>query len=219
MKQVYCISGLGADRRIFRYLEVEGVKFNFIDWIPPEHDDSMQSYAQRLSRQLPDPGAILLGVSFGGMMAIELSRILPVSGVVLISSIKTHMELPLWMRTCRQLKVDTLLPQKKPIASIPGVKLLRPVQNYFLGASTEEEKKIANEYRDNIDPVYLKWSINQILNWQNDWLPSNLYHIHGDRDHIFPIKKIKPTHTIHDAGHFMVFNRYKEINRILRAVL
>src|SRR5687768_45663 len=99
MKEVYCISGLGADRRIFKHLHVDRVNFNFIDWIPPKHGESMQSYARRLSRQLENTEAILLGVSFGGMMAIELSRIFPVSGVVLISSIKTHAELPFWMRS------------------------------------------------------------------------------------------------------------------------
>jgi pimeloyl-ACP methyl ester carboxylesterase len=218
MKEVYCISGLGADRRIFKHLTVEGVNFQFVDWIPPKPGDTIQSYAERLTAQLNDPKAFLLGVSFGGMMAIELSRILPISGVVLISSVKTHSELPLWMRTCGQCKIDRLLPEKRSITTIPGAKLLRPVQNYFLGAATEEEKRIANEYRDSVDPVYLKWSINQVLNWKNDWLPSNLYHIHGDRDHIFPIKKVKPTHVIHNAGHFMVFNRYEEINVILREI-
>jgi pimeloyl-ACP methyl ester carboxylesterase len=219
MKEVYCISGLGADRRIFRNLSVDGVNFQFVDWIPPSQGDTMHSYAQRLSTQLKHPEASLIGVSFGGMMAIELARILPVSNVILISSIKDHTELPFWLRTCGQCKIDSLLPEKRSITTIPGAKLIRPLQNYFLGVSTEEEKRIANEYRDNVDPVYLKWSINKVLNWRNDWLPSNLYHIHGDRDHIFPIKKVKPTHIIPNAGHFMVFNRYEEINAVLREVL
>jgi pimeloyl-ACP methyl ester carboxylesterase len=144
---------------------------------------------------------------------------LPVKSVVLISSVKTNTELPFWMRSCGQLKIDSLLPEKKAITTVPGAKLLRPLQNYFLGASTEEEKRIANEYRDSVDPVYLKWSINHVLNWKNDWLPSNLYHIHGDKDHIFPIKNVKPTHVIRNAGHFMVFNKYEEINKILMECL
>lgn len=217
MKPIYCISGLGADERVFKKLNIQA-DLQFVQWVKPEPGETIQNYAHRLSSQIKDDNPIIIGLSFGGMMAIELSRILSISKVILISSVKSEKELPFWMRTCGQWKLDRALPDR-PLGSIPGSKAIRPIQNYFLGASTEEEKRIANEYRDNIDPQYLKWSINQVLNWKNDWLPSEMVHIHGNKDHIFPLKKVKPTHVINGGGHFMIMNHHKEISNILKEVL
>ena len=218
MRDVFCISGLGADERIFKNLHVEGVNFHHIKWLTPEKDETIQHYAQRLAEQIFSPQPILLGVSFGGMLAIEISKIILVDKIILISSIKSYTELPNWMKRCGKLKLDKLIP-KKQIGSIKPLKVIRPIQDYFLGAQTPEEKKIANEYRDTVDPVYLKWSINQILNWKCDCTSTKLFHLHGDNDHIFPIKKVKPTHIISKGGHLMVMSRCEEINKILQSIL
>ena len=218
MRHVYCISGLGADHRIFCKLKLEEAELHFIEWISPIPGENISSYADRLKTQITHENPVLVGVSFGGIMAIELARILKLDTVVLISSIKSFTELPRWMKFCGKYKIDRILP-KKPIREIPPLRLLRPVQNYFLGAKSKEEKKIANEYRDRVDPVYLKWSVNQVLNWQNDWYPVRTYHVHGDNDHIFPVRLVSPTHIIRNAGHFMVMNKCVEISAILNDIL
>jgi hypothetical protein len=122
------------------------------------------------------------------------------------------------MRSCGHYKFDRALPTKG-LAAYPALKLIRPIQNYFLGAHTQEEKKIANEYRDSIDPVYLRWAINQVLNWKNNWQPEKLVHLHGEKDHIFPVKKIKNAVVIPGGGHFMIMNRYKEISERIKEEL
>ena len=218
MRDVYCISGLGADERIFKNLHVDGATFHYIKWLQPQKNETIQHYATRLAEQITSPQPVLLGVSFGGMMAIEISKIIPVDKVILISSVKSYTELPAWMKRCGKLKLDKLIPQKQ-IGSIKPLKVIRPIQNYFLGAHTSEEKKIANEFRDTVDPVYLKWAINQVLNWKCECTSTKVFHLHGDNDHIFPIKKLKPTHIIPSGGHFMVMNRCGEINQILQSIL
>lgn len=218
MNRVYCISGLGADERVFRNIEVPGAELRFIKWIQPLYEETIISYARRLSAQFDEENVSIIGLSFGGMMAIELSRIMDIRKIVLISSIKTRSELPSWMRTSGLLHAEKLLPQRQ-FSSIPAFRSLRPIQNYFLGVTNEEEKKIANEYRETVDPIYLKWSLNKVLNWKNVEVPENLTHIHGSNDHIFPLRYVKPTHVIRDGGHFMVMNKYEEINTILRSVI
>lgn len=218
MAQVYCISGLGADERIFCKLQVPGSSFHFVRWVQPLAAETIETYASRLAGQIEHENPVLIGVSFGGMMAIELAKILPVNKVVILSSIKSSAELPRWMKLSGKYSLDRLLPSK-PLHSIRPLKALRPIQNYFLGTESEEEKAIANHFRDNVDPVYLRWSIHQVLNWQNEWRPEKLYHLHGSRDHIFPLKHVRPTHVIPDAGHFMVMNKCEEINGILTEIL
>jgi pimeloyl-ACP methyl ester carboxylesterase len=218
MRHLYCISGLGADERIFCKLQVPGSTFHFIRWIQPRAGENISDYAGRLCNQIDHDHPIILGVSFGGMMAIELAKVRQAEKVILISSVKSPSELPRWMKLCGRLKFDKILPSK-PLHTIRPLKALRPVQNYFLGAESEEEKLIANEFRDTVDPIYLRWSINQVLNWRNEWLPQSIYHLHGEKDHIFPLKHVKPTHVIPNAGHFMVMNKYNQISEILRKIL
>lgn len=218
MHHVYCISGLGADKRIFCKLQVPDTSFHFIQWEQPATNESIVAYAERLARQIKHDHPVLIGVSFGGMMAIEISKLIAVDKVILISSIKSFSELPRWMKICGKYKFDRILPSK-PLHTIRPLKALRPIQNYFLGTESEEEKTIANQFRDTVDPVYLRWSINQVLNWQNTWQPVSMYQLHGEKDHIFPIRKLSPTHTVRGAGHFMVMNKHKEINEILNKII
>lgn len=218
MHHVYCISGLGADARIFSKLQVADTQFHFISWVQPLQEETIGNYAERLRKQIVHEQPVLVGVSFGGMMAIEIAKLTSVEKVVLISSIKSFRELPGWMQVCGRYKVDRMLPSK-PLHTIKPLKALRPIQNYFLGTESDEEKAIANHFRDTVDPVYLRWSISQVLNWQNEWQPQKMYHLHGEKDHIFPIKKVKPTHVIKNAGHFMVMNKCEEISTILQSIL
>jgi pimeloyl-ACP methyl ester carboxylesterase len=218
MRHVYCLSGLGADERIFRKLEVPDSTFHFVRWVQPHAGESINTYAGRLCEQLHHDDPVIMGVSFGGMMAIEMAKVRPAGKVILISSIKSLNELPGWMKLCGRFRFDKMLPSK-PLHKIRPLKALRPVQNYFLGTESEEEKTIANEFRDNVDPMYLRWSINQVLNWRNEWQPPIIYHLHGEKDHIFPLKHVHPTHVVPNAGHFMVMNKYKQISDILREIL
>lgn len=218
MKKVYCISGLGADERVFESIHVAAGELKFICWQPPIEGESISQYAERLWGQISEPDPTIIGLSFGGMMAIEMSKLRPVRKIVLLSSVKTRSELPLWMRTSGALKADKILPLKQ-YGRNPAFRALRPIQNYFLGVTNDREKKIANEYRDNVDPVYLHWAINQVVNWQNVDVPEGVVHIHGTNDHIFPIRYVKPTHIIEGGGHFMIMNKFEEINDILATVL
>ncbi len=213
--RIYCLSGLGADRRIFDHLVVPGTRFIHLEWLQPlQKNETIHAYARRLSEYIQDENPILIGVSFGGMMAIEIAKQRPVRAVILISSVKSVNELPRWMKILGSCHAEYLLP-KVPLKSIRPLKSLRPIQNYFLGASTREEIAIANEFRDNVDPQYLKWSIRQIFNWKNDWQPGTVFHIHGDNDKLFPLKYLKPTHVIHQGGHFMIMSQCDQVSRII----
>jgi pimeloyl-ACP methyl ester carboxylesterase len=215
VRRIYCLSGLGADKRIFDQLVIPGVTFIHLEWVQPlQKSESIDQYARRLTDAIEDEQPVLMGVSFGGMMAIEIAKLRPVRAVILVSSIKSVNELPRWMKILGRCRAEFLIP-KVPLKSIGPLKALRPIQNYFLGASTDLEIAIANEFRDNVDPEYLKWSLRQIFNWKNDWQPEQVFHIHGDNDKLFPLKNLKPTHVIHEGGHFMVMSQCSEVSRIV----
>jgi pimeloyl-ACP methyl ester carboxylesterase len=205
---IYCISGLGADQRIFSRLKVPGVRLLHLPWLPPHSDESIEAYALRMRAGIDGDRPVLLGVSFGGMMAIEIAKYYIAATVILVSSVGHRQSLPRWMSICGRLGLNRLMPVQ------PG-KGMRWLENYYLGVETAEDARLAAEFRRKADPHYLNWAVDRILNWKNEWLPGRCYHLHGNRDKIFPLRRVKATHVVPEAGHFMVNNRAETLSMLL----
>lgn len=209
MRRVYCISGLGADHRIFDQLQLSETEMVPVPWLMPLRGEPIAAYAKRMKENaIEEEQPVLLGVSFGGMMAIELAKLLPAAKVVIVSSVRERRQLPFWMKFCGMLTLDRLIPLKMR----RGVSA---IERHWMGLETEKDEALFQAFKASSDPMYMRWAIAAILRWQNHWTPASFYHIHGGRDRVFPLHKVQVTHIIPDGGHFMIFNRAAEINRIL----
>jgi pimeloyl-ACP methyl ester carboxylesterase len=230
MPTIYCISGLGADHHIFDRLELPGCVLAHLPWLTPADDEAIESYAARMRAGIAVGGTgtggatrpvsggirresgqerpIVLGVSFGGMMAIEIAKFLPDPIVIIVSSIRDRHQLP------RSIRMSGRLVGKSwaPPANHPW---LAPLQDYFLGVENEDDARIARQYRGNVDPRFLRWAIRRIALWKNEWRPAAFYHLHGTKDRTFPIRLVEPTHRVEGGGHLMIHNRAAEISKIL----
>ncbi len=84
---IYLIPGLGADQRNYAGPWTELPGCTFLNWPEYQGKASMPEVARFMADawQLP-PHAILIGSSFGGMLACELAKILPVHALVLVAS-------------------------------------------------------------------------------------------------------------------------------------
>ena len=212
MKHIYCISGLGADERVFAKLVFPGYETHFISWLIPAKNENISSYANRLIKHIHHDNPILIGLSFGGIMCIEIAKLIPVEKIILISSIRSFNEIPLWMRIAGKLKLNKIFPMR-------SFKLIEPLENFNLGIETGEEKEMVQLYRKNINTQYSNWAIHNMLNWNNTWIPKNLYQIHGDKDRIFPVRQLKPDYIINSGGHFMIMNRFDMVNKYINLIL
>ena len=76
MNKIYIFSGLGVDQRVFDKIDFGNLDVEFIDWIEPLKNESLSDYAKRISQSLTDSNPTLIGLSFGGMIAVEISKIL-----------------------------------------------------------------------------------------------------------------------------------------------
>jgi predicted esterase YcpF (UPF0227 family) len=85
---IYILSGLGADKRIFNKIDFKNNQIHYINWLIPAQNETLESYIQKLIQQIEDPKPILVGLSFGGMMAIEISKYIETRKIILISSAK-----------------------------------------------------------------------------------------------------------------------------------
>jgi len=213
--KIFCIPGFGVDEKIFGRLSIQNAEPKFLNWLDPLPKESIEEYAYRLAEDIDEHEPVIIGISFGGMMAIEIAKQRPVKQIILISSVKNRKELPLHLKAIGLFRLDKVFPVKK----IQQSERAYDIANKRLGAFTDEEKSFANTYRKNGDINYINWSFDKILNWKNTWVPENIIHIHGDKDNIFPIKTISPTHLIKGGTHMMSWNRAGEISDIINQVL
>lgn len=212
---LYCIPGFGVDERIYGNLTIDKARLCFLNWLDPDPHESLNAYAQRMAEGIKDENAILVGISFGGMVALEIAGFRKVKQVILISSIKQRAEMPLEMRLAGTLRLNRIFPVKRIQQSETAYR----IANRRLGAYTPEEQEFANTYRKTAKLNYVNWSFDKILNWRNTTEFKNVIHIHGDQDRIFPIKHITPDYIIKEGTHMMVWNRAAEISAIINSIL
>ena len=208
LKTIYLFSGLGADYRIFQQLELPGYHLVHVRWERPDADETMAQYAARIKAQITTENPIFIGVSFGGMMAIEMSKLMPTEKIVLISSAKTKNELAANGNFFIKYGVYKF---------IPGSILQQSnfVVNNLFGADTKEDKDILAQILADTDVRFFRWAMNSMRHWDNETIPQNLIHIHGTDDKIIPIKNLKSDYEIQGGGHFMVLNKATEISTII----
>ncbi|MBW7840509.1 MAG: alpha/beta hydrolase [Chitinophagaceae bacterium] len=213
MQSIYCISGMGADERIFEKLHFPAqYAVKYIPWLHPQPRESIRHYAERMASKITDEDPVLVGVSFGGMMSVEISKFRKVRKVVLLSSIKNKSEKPLYFRVAASLKLNKII-------NVRPYRFLEPIENYNLGITNDEERALARNFRKNWDPQYIDWAIDTVINWQNEFTPESLVHIHGTKDHIFPLRYIGKALKVEGAGHMMVMSHAAEVSRLLNETL
>jgi pimeloyl-ACP methyl ester carboxylesterase len=211
--KAYFISGLGADKKAFQKIKLP-VAYEpvYLDWITPEKNESLTNYARRFSSLIKNNDAfILIGLSFGGMLASEIARLRNPMKTIIISSIATSSELPWYFKGAGRIGLHKAVP----------IKFLKAGTLFknMIGAASKEDKAVIYNYARSADPNLVRWSIHAIVSWnQPDRLPG-VVHLHGSNDHMLPIKYTHPDYIIKDGGHLMIFNKADEVNKILNEVL
>jgi len=211
---LYLFSGLGADKRAFQFLKFpKGLNIIHVDWIEPLEDESIQFYAKRISSIIDTTKPYsIIGLSFGGMMAIEVAQFLNPQKLILISSVENKKEMPFYFKLTGLLKLNKLMPRNLKIKS-------NFLINWFFGVKNTQEMKMLSDIIEASNPRFTYWAINKILNWKMEVTTSKVIRIHGENDKIFPIKNFKPQYLISNGGHLMVANKADEISEILEEVL
>ena len=197
---------------MFSNLQLNGHELVHLPWLQPNKKETIEAYARRMMEPVHDSSPILLGVSFGGMIGIEIAKQKKLEKLILVSTIKSIHELPAWMKMAGKMQLNKVLP-------IRSYKFTEKIDNDRLGVSNEEERIMVQAYRHAADPIYMNWAVNAVLNWKNKWLPDNIIHIHGEKDKIFPVKKVKAHHVVKNGTHLMIYNRGKEISDLISKAL
>lgn len=209
---IYAIPGLGTTEKLYANTKINGVEIIVLNWPAPEKNDTMQSYARKFLPQINTHIPFcLLGVSFGGMICTELSKIISPKKIFLISSCKSRKELPWFIKTLKYIPLHRLISENQH-------RKMAYRGRWIIGfgkAYIPEFLGMVNSMTKN----YFKYCINIIVNWNNTTLQKNTIHIHGDNDILLWYKFVKPDYTISRGSHAMVVFQADEINKIIEKEL
>jgi pimeloyl-ACP methyl ester carboxylesterase len=209
-KILYLLSGLGADKRVFDFLDLSDYDIFHIAWIPPLKSESLTQYAQRIIPQIAHERPVLLGVSFGGMIAQEIAKSIPVEKVILISSATSAEAIPTYFKLLARLGIQKLVPVK-------AFKRPNEVLYWLFGITSAEERSLLAAIMADTDERFFSWAIESIPKWKNASTRDLVIQIHGTHDRILAFKYAD--HSLPGGGHLMIVNRAKEISAIIKKVL
>ena len=203
----YLIPGLGADERVFQFLRLQG-EVHVLRWLSPQSStEGLPHYAARLAAAIPlEQVCWLVGVSFGGVLALEVAQLRPLARVVLISSFMGPSELPWLGKLARATGLYHLVPPQL-LPRLPRV------AKWFFGVKTGHDYQLLRQILRDTDPGFTRWAIARLLQWPGRTLPAAIC-IHGTEDRLLPAGTAHSQYIL-PGGHLIIISQAAEISRIL----
>ena len=164
MPKLIFISGLGADETVFQRINpIKGYESVFIQWKPIDRKYTITSYTKHLIEDISiNPNDIIIGLSFGGLIAIDLAKQYQLKKIVLLSSFRDKRDLKFFIQPAFALKLYKLIPNFK-LSNFSRI-----FRHYFNLVSGEGEA-VLSKMLNKQDPKFTKWAIHQMA-------PSEGYH-------------------------------------------
>jgi len=212
--RIFFFTGLGADERAFAYLKIN-VPFQkiYVTWLPPEKNESLASYCRRLTEKYGiEDQDVLIGLSFGGMVATGISRQVNPALTILISSAATRKELPLFYRIAGKTGLYHLISTR--FLNKPG-----RIKHYLFGLRKPEQRQLFDEIITGADISFVRWAIRRVVTWNNKVRPENLVKIHGTADRILPLHKPSTDYVIPGGSHFLTWEKAEEVSGLVNKLL
>ncbi len=207
--RIFLIPAFGTNEQLFDGVHIPNHELVPINYLTPLGNEDIRTYGRKLIDTYHiTSDDILLGVSFGGIMAVEIAKILGNPKLYLVSSIKETKEKPALFSLLVRTKAYHLI---SPNIMKKGLFMVKP----FFGLN----KKGYARFRDNFkkqDDAFLKWGIREALYWENEHIPDNITHIHGSRDPLFPIRNIKQPVVIPNGTHSMMRDKMNEVLEVVQ---
>jgi pimeloyl-ACP methyl ester carboxylesterase len=202
------LPGLGGDTRLFDSQRPAFPELITLNWIEPKKNEPLADYAARYAKVI-DPGqpCFIGGVSFGGVVALEVASHLAARECFLIGSIRSTNQMPWRLKVLRPISDLIILPRlASPWLLSLGGNWLNPIARGALHQLKDADRK------------FLQWAAGAILSWTPSAGVADVpvVQIHGTRDRVFPIGRVSADKTIPGAGHLVSLTHSKAVNQYLR---
>lgn len=208
----WLLPGLGADSRLFANQREHSDSWLTPKWIQPNENESLSHYVERWLGSVEEKPSFVTGISFGGIVALEIARQLDIKGVVIISGCFSKESIT------TQFKAQAAL-----LKFSPDVLLRYTVKEVMFPRLSKEENlsaehiKLLEEMAADFEPYFFRWATERSANWEpigekSDY-PCPILQIHGANDNIIPAVERDTDIMIKDGKHLIQFTHAHEINQ------
>jgi len=212
MEKIYLIGGLGVDERVFTNIHFKNYEKQVIKWLEPLPNEPLPDYCKRLLPQITSENPVIAGVSFGGMVSNEISKLIPVKKVILISSIRSWHEMPWYFTLSGRINLHRLVPMN-------WVRKSTHLLRWLFWVYDKENQKLLSTIAGETSPVFLKWAVNAAVTWRGEER-DGFWQIHSNKDRTFPLRYIKhPDVVLKGTGHLMVVQKAAQVAEEIDAML
>ena len=169
----------------------------------------MATYAKKLTKRIDHSKPfVLIGLSFGGMLATEIAKIYQPRKLILISTAATASELRPMYKFVVLLQLNKLIPS-----------IIFRQRGYVLSKLFQSEhRELLYQIAIDSDRQLTKQFINMILTWNNQEYPKNSYRIHGERDLVIPCPE-KVDLKIKGGGHLIILDEAAIVSKSIQQFL
>ncbi len=201
---------MAANPTIFEHIKLpeETYAIHWLAWFIPSNEETLSSYALKMCSYIKHENVVLLGVSFGGILVQEMSKYLRLKKLIVISSVKSHHELPKRLKFLKYTKAYKILPTQL-VANI------NVLSKYAYGKTIKKRVFLYEKYLSVNDKRYLDWAIKEVVCWSQSQPNPNAIYIHGDKDLVFPYSCRGNCIIIKGGTHVMIINKFKWFNKNL----
>lgn len=196
MSRLVLVPGLGADAQLFT--AVRHLTPVIPPWLPVDGGD-LASYARRyVDAGWVRPGDALGGSSFGGMLAQEIARLIPLRCLLLITTCRSRLGVSPGLRFLAPLS------RVVPVVHEPAPFIAR-ILSLKLGGTKPVHRRVIESWVRNGDPRYLRWAARTAGAWRGVTLPPDLpvFQIHGGHDRLMPASRSGADTIIPGAPHLL----------------
>jgi len=207
--------GLAASPKIFENIRLPEDRFEmfYLEWCLPVENESIEDYAAHIVQNIKHENPVLIGVSFGGVLVQEMARLIKTRKVIIISSVKCNTEFPRRMRFAKMTRAYRFFPTGIMVKVDWLAKIA--IGNNMISRRLNLYEKFLSVR----DKKYLDWALRTIILWSRSEPDTNVIHIHGDADEVFPPKYIKGFIPVKGGKHIMIINKYKWLNENLPGII
>ncbi len=220
MAQLIFLPGIGANHLLFSKTLAAFPQGKVPAWQVPLPKESLQHYAKRWASSFQSGPYVLVGMSFGGMVALELAKWVNTQSVVLLSSCWHSQAIRPYFR--RWEKISRWLPDflMRPLLRTLGP----PVTARRQGISSAAEINLLIQMSREIDLPFARWAAFSAATWQCD-LPSEqqqpyrLFALHGRKDVVIPLVEAPWVEVVEDGRHLLPLTHPDRVNAVIRKAL
>ena len=210
MNTILFLPGLSADERMFHSIRNDFKHSQVLNWIEPKYKEPLSDYAYRLKQELKnDRKYFIVGVSFGGIVALELSKHINSTGCLLVGSISSPYGISF---SNRQLLKLFRLDSKK---IIEASKFLHKRFSKYSPNHLRSKTRIFTGTKAR----FYSWAFEELSKWKPERINTPIYHVHGSNDEIFSINRVRPTKIIDGGKHNIMLSHSDVISRYIKEIL